>query len=732
MNIEDVTHPMIVEPVYHGLDLRVPAELGNQALARLGYVDVTAAPFNADPSGVADSTKAIQAAVNFARDHQMVCFLPAGDYLVSDTIDCARGYEHKFGSIFPGRFHPCMIVGSTRSSGRARIILAPDSPGFNDPANPKHVIRFWARSSVPRIRDDREVMVKDPKIGQPNISYNQNLVSVDIEIGSGNPGAIGIYLQAAQGSGAINVKIDARHGFAGLEGGAGSGGSHFGITVIGGRVGLDLTGAQPAPTVGGITLIGQTEVSLRYSGANTLCIVGADIRPAEGAMAIQGGHKDQDSPFTGHICVIDSRIEFENLSEQPPAIETCKCLYIENSYFRNASVAVSFKGQELLRSGGNWLHVREFAKGADTLSNPKLNLMEYFFPIYVNGESIEILSNVDESEPPSDLVSRHLWEGPLPSFESDGVVSVKEDKYGARGDGRTDDSDAIQKAIDENDIVFLPKGHYVVSKTIALRPGTKIFGVSHTCSNIMIESGGAFFANANNPKAVLETPDTAEGNNVLAFFSATIPMSAAGAHSFLHQSGGSTIIACRFAYHHYSAEEEGKFFVDNERFTPPTVARGHASGKWYMHYEEQQSKGADCRQLLIEGTRQPLAFYHLNVEHANFDAQMEIRNCENVRIFGLKSERNNVVLRVTRSRNVSLYGYGGNATAFPGKSLFEIIDSQDVKLVGLSDLGLLHGLGYDHRFGVGIDPRRWVMVKVEGDSRTNGSRLCERPILFSV
>jgi hypothetical protein len=67
-----------------------PNELGNQALAALGFVDVTAAPFSADPQGEHDSTVAIQRAIVFARDQQMVCFFPPGEYKISDTLHCEQ------------------------------------------------------------------------------------------------------------------------------------------------------------------------------------------------------------------------------------------------------------------------------------------------------------------------------------------------------------------------------------------------------------------------------------------------------------------------------------------------------------------------------------------------------------------------------------------------------------------------------------------------------------------
>jgi hypothetical protein len=66
-------HGPVTGPVGDGVSLGVPPELGNQRLAALGLVDVTAAPFDADPTGHTDATEALQSAIDFARDRQMVC-----------------------------------------------------------------------------------------------------------------------------------------------------------------------------------------------------------------------------------------------------------------------------------------------------------------------------------------------------------------------------------------------------------------------------------------------------------------------------------------------------------------------------------------------------------------------------------------------------------------------------------------------------------------------------------
>jgi len=59
----------------------------------------------------------------------------------------------------------------------------------------------------------------------------------------------------------------------------------------------------------------------------------------------------------------------------------------------------------------------------------------------------------------------------LKKFPADAVVNVR--SYGAKGDGKTDDTAAIQKAIQENvgkmRILFFPQGTYLVSDTLAWR-----------------------------------------------------------------------------------------------------------------------------------------------------------------------------------------------------------------------------------------------------------------------
>lgn len=82
-------------------------------------------------------------------------------------------------------------------------------------------------------------------------------------------------------------------------------------------------------------------------------------------------------------------------------------------------------------------------------------------------------------------------------------VSVMD--YGAKGDGVTDDTRAIQEAVDKEHILYFPQGIYKITDTIRLRQDCYLYGLSPITTQLVIEDDTPAFAGFGAPKALVET-----------------------------------------------------------------------------------------------------------------------------------------------------------------------------------------------------------------------------------
>ena len=704
--------PQIVSaPVQKGVALEVPSQPDNQELAQIGLVDVTSAPFLADQTGITDSTRAIQQAINFARDHQMVAFFPSGVYTVSDTISCIQEY-YNVGKkkVFWARKHPCVLLGS-RSGPRPKITLRPNSPGFHNVSKRKYLIHFWARLKGKLVKSSDD----------PTISMNQMLINIDVSIGEGNPGAVAIRHRGAEGSGVQECEIDATHGHTGLEGGVGSGGSHAGITIIGGRIGLDLLESQPAPTICGITLIGQTERAIIYGGRQSLAAVG--IKIVSNAAIIIEGRPRYSAPHWGQIAMVDSQIIAEN--PHAVAITSKGSLYLKNVYVHGGRWAIKNpRGPFIKAKAGNWLRIDEFASGVD----PKhWKGVQFTAPIYVDGKKRRdaIIDFSPGVSPPSDLQSRHLWNSKnFPGFESNRAVNVKLPPYGAKGDGLADDSGPIQRAINENEIVFLPKGYYRLTKSLTLRPHTKLIGVAKHLSILLNTGAEGDFADTSLPQPLIFSSSDTMGKATLAFLEILVPRQKTGSYALKWQTGRHSMIRDVNFRHSLLRQDGGRKKISYMKDFPLVLITGNGGGKWYnFNIDNRRNQGDKYRHLKIHGTSEPLSFYQLCLQHTMGRANLEISNSMFISIYGQKGESPGYQMLVNKSDNINLFGYGGNAAAPPNKALFLIRNTPNFIFANLVDTPITWK-NKDLRYP-------WHMLSEWGDSK----QLCrtaplERPVIY--
>ncbi len=709
-------HDSVLSPVHDLINLGIPSEVGSNPSAQLGYLDITAAPFQADPTGRSDSTEAIQKAIDFARDHQMVCLFPPGTYTVSDTLHAIQGlYRRQHGVIIGALNFPCVLVGRCDPDGRRpKIILASSCPGFDDPNKPKYVVHFWTRST------------ESPETPQPNICFNQMFIGIDITISPGNPGAVAVRLRGAQGSGVQDCTIEAGDALTGLEGGCGSGGSHANITVRGGRIGLDLRETQPAPTITGITLINQKQTAILYGGRQTLCAVGVKIARDTPGPAITVA-PEWDPYFQGPLTLIDSQITFTHPHPDNTAITANRPIYFNNVYLKNtATIAKLPKGDSFPGKPKGWLHITEYAQSLPVLPYKGL---QYNCPIYLDGtpSSSQLLIIEPNRPAPDNLQSRHLWPIGFSTQPSRNSVNVKLPPYSATGDGQTDDTQALQKAIDENRCVFLPKGIYRISRTLQLRPHTRLFGVGNTFSVIAVRSDEGYFTDHTNPRPAVSTPSDVNADCSLAFCGIYVPFEVPGAYALEWSSGPESI--CRdVQFLLMPGTGYGRKTPPHEPRTTPFV-RITGAGKWYNFELGTGLSDPGYRHLLIENASGPLNFYHLCPEGVRSEANTEIINSRNVSMYGLKGEGNTYMLWVRNSDRIRLFGYGGNASALPDSCLFKIENTPNFLLAGIIDQPIPAGKPAI-RGAVGTDPRKSSIIIEQTPNQTFKTTPLDRPILY--
>ena len=167
--------------------------------------------YGAKGDGVTDDTAAIQKAIDEVKGIPDTLYFPNGTYLISDRVGIFKGKAHS-----RDRF----ISYQGQSEAGTVIRLKDNCPGFEDPAKPRIVFSVYEGEGT----------------GDVMRSYVRNLT---VDVGSGNPGAVGLRFMA-NNSGAMN-RVTIRSS----------------DPKKAGKLGLDLTQGQVGPCfIQHVTVIG--------------------------------------------------------------------------------------------------------------------------------------------------------------------------------------------------------------------------------------------------------------------------------------------------------------------------------------------------------------------------------------------------------------------------------------------------------------------------------------------
>jgi sugar lactone lactonase YvrE len=605
-------------------------------------VYLTQEQFPVRGDGVADDSAAIQAAVDRVQQTtgEGILFIPEGRYRVTRTIYVGPGVR-------------LIGYGGTRPV----FVLADGTPGFQQGIG--CMFFFVGRRLTGSASAGRDFGVPEPPPGTvpPNSkivdagngTFYSAMSNIDFEIGSDNAAAVGIRFHVAQHGYLAHMDFRIGSGLAGVQD---AGNEAEDVHFHGGRYGI-LTRKPSAAwqfTVIDSTFDGQREAAIRENEAG-LTLVHDEFRNVPTAIAIDPHYSDQ-------LWVKDAR--FENIGG--PAIvignENSRMteINLENIVCRQVPVFARFResGRQLAGAGEIY-EVKVLSHGL-TLAAP--------------GAVGEIKTNYDAAAlktlPPA---SPNAIRGLPPVAEWANLRAL-----GAKGDGVTDETALMQKAIAEHRVIYIPTGHYIVSDTLRLRPDSVLIGLHPNQTQIDILDSTPGFQGPGAPKPLLEAPRG--GDDIVT----GIGLSAGGINSravgALWMAGKDSLMDdVRFLGGHGTigpAGERQSPYAANLFSDPDPRRRWDAQypSLWITHggggtFADIWTPDTFAQAgLYISDTTTPGHIYELSAEH-HVRTEVKLDHVANWEIYALQTEGEReesasaISLEIDNSKNITIANYHG-------------------------------------------------------------------------
>ena len=452
-----------------------PTLAANQSVFLTAPDDPRAVSVKGVGDGRADDTDAVQHAIDAARDKtgHGVVFLPSGRYRLSRSILVPPGVR-VFG------------VGPTRPV----LVLGPNTPGFQKGVGTMIVFTGGDQYSVgqipvpvPTVVGTRE-KVRDANSG----TFYSALSNVDIQIGAGNPAAAGVRFRMAQHAFLSHMDFHLGSAFAGVYQ---AGNVMEDVHFHGGRYGIVTEKTSPAWqfTLLDSTFDGQRDAAIREHEVD-LTLVNVAMRDVPVGVEIDRGYSDS---------LWGKNVRFENVSKAAVVISAEDNVFtqvgFENAMASNTPVFARFRDSGKAVTGkGRAYRVASFTYGLTLPGQGQIGT-------YETRADITALPT-----PPADTASAIRSLPPVNAW-----INVK--TLGVRGDGETDDTAALQAAIDTHRVLYLPIGFYKITDTLRLRPDTVLIGLHPAVTQLVLPDNNPRHAGVGAVVPMIETPRG--GDNIL-------------------------------------------------------------------------------------------------------------------------------------------------------------------------------------------------------------------------
>jgi sugar lactone lactonase YvrE len=498
-------------------------------------------------------------------------------------------------------------------------------------------------------------------------TFYSGMSNIDFEIGDGNPAAVAIRAHFAQHGVLSHMDFHIGSGLAGLTA---VGNMADDLRFYGGDYGI-LT-EKPSPawqfTLVDSVFEGQRKAAIREHEAG-LTLVRDIFRNVPTAIEI-------DEEYYDWLWVKDCR--FEKISGPALIIgnETSplNAISVESAVLQGVPVFARFRPSGKLVAGkGDTYRISNFNYG---LIVPGLGAMGNLGMLY-------------EASPLNAMPAR-LPPALRPLPPTGEWVDVR--KLGVTGDGKTDDTAAIQKAIGGNRVLYFPNGRYLISDTLTLRPDTIMIGLHPLSAQIVLADSTPGFEGVGSPRPMISAPSG--GANILSGLGVYTGGVNPRASGIIWRAGADSMINdVRLLGGHGGSPPS----TNNNNGTADTDLRKRWDGQYPSLWVTDGGGGTFANiwtpstyaqaGFYVSNTTTPGHVYQLSNEH-HVRVEIKLDRVENWNLYAPQTEGEAgesveaLSLEISRSKNITIanyHGYRVTRSRAPFLAAVRIYDSGDIR-----------------------------------------------------
>ena len=627
--------------------------------------------------GVADDSAALQSAIDRVAETtgQGLVFLPSGRYRIGKTVYLWSGIR---------------LIGYGQQ--RPVIVLAPNTPGYQSGhgflGTGRYMIQFASRKPA----------AGEEVVDANEFTFYSGVSNVDFEVGDGNPAAICIRFHVAQHSFLSHMHFSVGQGRAALED---VGNQADTLEIDGGDYGIlsartspgwqfllmdsHLSGQRMAAIHTqevGMTLIRdvieRTTVAVEIPPDMPEQLYGRDLLLRE----IEVGFVLGDTTSQHHQVTLDnircSQVGRVLQATQDNVVGFSPIVSPSNSFVEDRLTV----GQDIEPTG---------REGPISLHHSEHKLVREPEPVTTDIPALPAVSH---------------W------------ISVR--TLGAVGDGGTDDTEALQRAIDSHRVLYFPMGVYRVRGTLHLKPDSILIGLSPATTVLVVNDDDPNFSGPGDRVPVIES--SAGGHEILTGIGVYTGYSAPRAAGVVWHSGPSSFIQdINFSAGIRPSPRIGpKYPRPNFGMRRPDTRESQYPSLWI------QSGGgifrdiwtADTTAILglrVENTQVPSIAYQISCEH-HMHNEVEFRHASNWTVYALQTEEENpngaeaTPIELTDSNNITfanLFDYRVSRNVVPHLAAVEATRARNIRFANMHNFSMTR-LAFDNSI---LDMTRNVTVR---------------------